>query len=265
MPKVSDILNLLNTVAPVTYAAEYDNVGHLVGDIEADVTRVLISLDITRDVVAEAKDKGAELIVAHHPIIFEKLCRVTRQDPTGAIIIDIIRNGTSAICMHTNLDFVSGGVNDIFAKKLGLSNITVLEPYGEDEVGAFGGGRVGEYPDGITINKLLSIVEDALGEGCLRFFNSGKPVRRVAVGGGSCGGYLERAFLFGCDTLVTADIKHDRYLKARELGINLIDSGHFSTENIVCPYLYNIIKNGFPDISAEISEANGKPYNYFFN
>jgi putative NIF3 family GTP cyclohydrolase 1 type 2 len=165
--------------------------------------------------------------------------------------------------MHTNLDVANGGVNDIIAQKLGLNRINVLEPLGEDSTGVYGGGRYGEYPEDMEIEKFLEIASGNLGESCLRYLSSGKPVRRVAVGGGSCGGYLERAYGLGCDTLLTADIKHDRFLKARELGVNLIDAGHFSTENVVCGYLSDIIRDSFSDITVKIAKSNTPPYDYY--
>jgi dinuclear metal center YbgI/SA1388 family protein len=263
MPNVNDVLRILNVAAPVEYAFDYDNVGHLVGDLDAPVSRVLVALDITRPVIREAVESGAGLIVAHHPLIYSPLTKVVSGDVTGSLVIELIKNNISAICMHTNLDVANGGVNDIIAQKLGLNRINVLEPLGEDSTGVYGGGRYGEYPEDMEIEKFLEIASGNLGESCLRYLSSGKPVRRVAVGGGSCGGYLERAYGLGCDTLLTADIKHDRFLKARELGVNLIDAGHFSTENVVCGYLSDIIRDSFSDITVKIAKSNTPPYDYY--
>ena len=104
MPNVNDVLRILNVAAPVEYAFDYDNVGHLVGDLDAPVSRVLVALDITRPVIREAVESGAGLIVAHHPLIYSPLTKVVSGDVTGSLVIELIKNNISAICMHTNLD-----------------------------------------------------------------------------------------------------------------------------------------------------------------
>ncbi|MEG2858196.1 MAG: Nif3-like dinuclear metal center hexameric protein, partial [Clostridia bacterium] len=115
MPKVKDVFNTLESLAPTSLALSYDNVGILVGDENASVSKILVALDITREIIDEAVSCGADLIVAHHPVVFDKLAYVTAQDLQGGRVMALIKNGISAICMHTNLDAARGGVNDALA------------------------------------------------------------------------------------------------------------------------------------------------------
>lgn len=240
MVKVIDVLNELEKTAPLHYKMDFDNVGLLAGDPSQKVTKVLLSLDITRDVVAEAAENGAELIVSHHPIMFDAKS-VIAGDPVSGKIFDLLNNGISAICMHTNLDAAVGGVNDALAKAAGLTDIVPLERAGEDERGVYGIGRVGSLPEPCALSEYLPVIKNALQTKGLRYYDSGKLVSRVAVGGGSCGGYLALADELGCDTFITADIKYDVFLEARERGMNLIDGDHFCTENTVIPEVKKLL------------------------
>lgn len=253
MTKVKDIFNTLEAAAPCRFAEEYDNPGFLVGRKNATVSKVIVALDITEKVVDEAVKTGAELIVSHHPVIFRSRKRVTDEDVCGSVLLALIENQIAAICMHTNLDSVHGGVNDVLAEKLGLENISVLSPSDEEGVGL---GRLGEYTSKKTLEAFLCDVCHALDTSGVKYHNAGKTVKKVAVGGGSCGDFIPLAALLGCDTIVTADIKHNEFLDAAALGINAIDAGHFATEDIICPRICEIISAKHPDIRVTIAKAD---------
>lgn len=258
MAKVNDVLSFLNELAPQNYAMSFDNVGLLVGDGEQKVSKILVVLDITADVINEAKNIGANLIVAHHPVIFEPLKRVVLGDTTSNHVISLIENKISAICMHTNLDAAEGGVNDALAEKLGIESDAVLEPI--ENVGI---GRVGELKEKMSFNEFLSFVADSLHIAGLRYVKSSDLVSRVAVGGGSCGGMLKDAIKLGADTFVTADVKHSQWLDAKELGINLIDAGHFSTENVIIKPLSEKLAAEFSDISVSVANDIAEPIEFY--
>lgn len=251
MASVKEIYGYLDTLAPFSLQESFDNAGFLVGRGEAQVTKVMVSLDITEAVVEEAVGAGCQLIVAHHPILFHPARSITDSDPTGRCLLALTENRVAVICAHTNLDAVAGGVNDALAQKLGLTEIGQLRQEGVDANGnPYGIGRVGtvkEYPCAVDF---AAFVRDTLGARGLRLEDAGMPVRRVAVGGGACGDMLFDAVARGCDTFVTADVKYNIFLDARALGVNLIDAGHFSTENVVCPVLANWLKQGFPDVEV---------------
>ena len=249
MATVLDIYRYLDKKAPFSLQMSFDNAGFLVGRGEAEVTRLMVALDITEEVTAEAAEAGCQLIVSHHPIIFHPAKAVTDSDPTGRCLLALTENRIAAICAHTNLDAVEGGVNDALAQKLGLSDIGQLHQDGLDPEGRpYGIGRIGTVEGFETAPRFAAFVRTALNADGLRLEDAGRPVRRVAVGGGACGDMLLDAAAKGCDTFVTADIKYNTFLDARAMGLNLIDAGHFSTENVVCPVLADWLREGFPEI-----------------
>ncbi len=255
MATVKEIYTFLDKKAPFSYQMSFDNSGFLVGRGEAEVRRLMVALDITEEVVAEALEQGCQLVVSHHPIIFHPARAITDTDPTGRVLLALTENHVAAICAHTNLDAVAGGVNDALAQKLGLQNIALLHEDGRAEDGTpYGVGRVGEVQGFSDARSFAAFVRESLNAQGLRLEDAGRPVRRVAVGGGACGDMLSDAVALGCDTFVTADVKYNVFLDARAMGVNLIDAGHFSTEDVVCPVLADWLKTGFPQL--EIFRSN---------
>ena len=247
MPTVGDILEYLESIAPPALKMDWDNVGLLCGSRSTPVTKILAALDPFEHVCQEAADWGAELMVTHHPLIFQPLSSITDETSLGRGILTLCRHGISAVNAHTNLDRAEGGVNDVLAQKLGLSDITLVSQDGLLRCG---------YTPEKTLADFLSQVKTALGCPGLRFVDGGKPVRKVAVGGGSCADEMLQALDAGCDTFVTADIKYNQFWDAHDLGINLIDAGHFCTENPVIPVIAAKIAEKFPDIQVKISESH---------
>lgn len=263
MTTVGDILQFVESVAPQHMKFDWDNVGLLCGSCRTEVSRLLVALDPFEHVCREASQWGAELIVTHHPLIFEAPKSVTDETSIGRSIMHLCRHGISAINLHTNLDCAPGGVNDVLACTLGLTNITVLNPRGEDPQNTpWGLLRCGEVPQ-CTLQAFLANAKEKLGCDGLRYVDGGKPVHKVAVGGGSCAGGLMEVYDAGCDTFVTADIKYNQFWDAKELGINLIDAGHFATENPIVSVLAGKIAVQFPDIEVKISESHGDCINFF--
>ncbi len=263
MATVNDIFELLNKFAPVERKMDFDNVGFLVGSGETEVSKILVALDITDEVVQEAVDVGAQLIVSHHPLFFS-LKSVNDSDATGRKIVKLISNGISAICMHTNLDAADGGVNDALACTVGLNDMEILVPEGTDSNGIeYCCGRVGVLRRPVEMAKYLETVKKGLNTNGLRYYDSGNPVNKVAVVGGSGGSYLEQAYAIGCDTIITADVKYDVFLRAKELGMNIIDGDHFCTENVVVPVLRRLLEFSFSDIETVISEKHRQTVSFF--
>lgn len=264
MATVKEIYDYLNTKAPFDSQLGFDNSGFLVGRADREVSRVLVALDITEGVINEAIENGADLIVSHHPVIWDGAKSVTDTTILGRKLLALIENRIAAICAHTNLDAAAGGVNDLLAAKLGLVETKLLKtygiyedatPYGIEQVGIFSGGPV-------SLECFAQHVKKALGSNGVRYVDAGRPVKFVAVGGGSCSGSLKDVYAAGCDTFVTADIKYDTFLDAAALGMNLIDAGHYPTENLVCPQLAAWLKDGFPCIDVEVSNFHKEVFNY---
>lgn len=254
MSTVREIYDALFSIAPAYMKMDWDNVGLLCGHMDAAVDTVLVALDPMPDVLEEAKEIGAQLIVTHHPLIFNAIKAVNDQDYDGRNLLFLIENGIAAINLHTNLDCAPGGVNDILAQTLGLADVTVMEPDGRDESDReYGLLRCG-YVNQTTIADFAAAVAEKLNCGGLRFADGGRPVQKVAVGGGSCGSEIEDVIRCGCDTLVTADLKYNQLQEARFRGINLIDAGHFETENPVCAYLARVLREKFPALRVAESK-----------
>lgn len=259
MRTVNEIKTALFELAPAYMKESWDNVGLLCGRGDRAVETVLIALDPFPEVAREARQRGAQLLVTHHPLIFPvsgSFHAVNDESIIGRTILDLAENRIAAVNIHTNLDSAPGGVNDVLAEIMGLSNIQVLVPAGEDGQGrAYGLGRYGDVTP-CELSFFLSLVKERLSCGGLRYTNGGKPVKKVAVGGGSCGEFLKNAVSLGCDTFITADVKYNQFADAKELGINLIDAGHFPTEAPVCKYLAGQLRKRFPDLHILESEAN---------
>ena len=263
MTTVVDILKMVETLAPRYMKMDWDNVGLLCGSKKTSVTKVLVALDPFEGVCQEAAQWGAELIVTHHPLIFHPLKAVTDETEAGRCVQLLCAKGISAINAHTNLDCAPEGVNFRLAQMLGLSEIEVIAPNGSDEQGRPWGllrsGTVEEQP----LETFLATVKNQLGCEGLRYTDAGKPVHKVAVGGGSCGSELMEAVKAGCDTFVTADIKYNGFFDAQALGINLIDAGHFQTENPVVALLAEKIAAAFPEVQVKISETHHDCMKYY--
>ena len=225
--------------APRQLAESWDNVGHLVGDPDREVRRILVSLDITERVVQEAAYGGFDLIVSHHPVMnctWHPVQTLRTDDRQGRILTKLTENRISAICMHTNLDAAEGGVNDVLAQKLGLEGLT---PLTEEKI-----GRIGTLKCEMPLVEFTRFVIESLGCNGLRYTDCGKPVHRVAVGGGACGDYIPQAIAAGCDTFVTSDLRYHDFLDTTEL--HLIDAGHFPTEDVICEPLVTYLQRAFP-------------------
>ena len=255
MPNVKEIHEFIKTLAPEYMAMDWDHVGLLCGRSDREVRRVLVALDPFLPVAKEAKELDCPLLVTHHPA-FWKLEKVNDESLQGQTLLYLIENGISAINAHTNLDCAPDGVNDCLAEKLELSGITVIDPVGKDEQGRdYGLLRGGEIQEQST-EEFLSHVKKALACEHLRYVHGGRPIRRVAVGGGSCADGLMRVAELGYDAFVTADCKYNAFADAKALGITLVDAGHFQTENPVCAYLVEKLQENFPEVEVILSKVH---------
>ena len=255
MTTVGDILKYIETLAPRSMKMDWDNVGLNCGSRSTPVTRILVALDPFEHVCQEAAQWGADLLVTHHPLIFRPLPMVTDDAAITRGLMELVRHNISHICAHTNLDCAPGGVNDALAATLGLENV--------ESLGAYGGMmRCGEVPQQ-DLTSFLAFVKEKLHCDGLRYCDGGKPVRKVAVGGGACSDGLYDAILAGCDTFVTSDVKYNNFWDAKEQGLSLIDAGHFATENPVVSVLAEKIAAAFPETQVKISETHADCMKYY--
>lgn len=255
MPTAGEIEAALYELAPRALAADWDNVGLLAGRADREVRKILVSLDITETVAEEAERMGADLIVSHHPLIFHPARSVTDRDPAGRLLLRLVEAGLSAVCMHTNLDAARGGVNDALAAALGLENAAPVQEGGIE--------RVGTLPEALALPVFLDRVKAALAPNGMRYVDGGRPVRKVAVGGGACGDFLWEAAALGCGAFVTADLKYNHFLDAQALGLTVIDAGHFPTEDVVCPVLVRYLGERFPGVEIRKSSSHREVIQYY--
>lgn len=249
-PTVKNIYDFIDSVAPFEKQCEWDNSGLLVGDPCREISKVGVVLDITSDAIKYAAERGIELIVSHHPVIF----RPVKTFLEGDIPFMLAKNGISAICAHTSLDCANGGVNDALAEILGFKNPVPLTESGETSM-----------VRKVVINEteadaLAMLVADRLSTG-VQLADCGKTIDTVALCGGAGGSFLNAVAESGCDAFITGEARHHEFLAAYELGVTLISAGHFETENPVVAVLAERIRENF-DCEVEIIPQKS-PVEYF--
>ena len=255
MNTVKVIFDKLCEIAPLELQLDYDNAGFLIGRADTPVEKALLSLDVTEEVVDEAVERGAQLIVSHHPVIWDEMKSLTDQKSGSEKLLRLLENGIAVISMHTNLDIVEGGVNDVLLSLLGAEN----EGPFDDE----GCGRKGRLQNALPLDAFLALCKEKLNTRGLRYYDAGRPAEHIAVLGGAGGSALIEAWRAGCDTYVTADVKYSVFLQARELGINLIDGDHFCTENPVIGVLAKKLGDAFPETAFIVSARHDQTACFF--
>ena len=253
MVYLKDILEKLEQLSPLSMAMDWDNSGFLVGDREAEIHRVLIAVDATKDVVEEAVEKRADLILTHHPMIFKPIKRVVKEDTVGEKIITLARHNISVVCMHTNFDVI--GMADEVADRLDLKNKEVLEVTFEDDISKEGLGRFGELPREMSLKELAELVKLKFRiPNVMMYGESDAIVEKVAICGGSGRSMIPYAIKNGCREFITGDIDYHSALDAMQDGLYLIDAGHFGIEKIFIPYMKDFFAREVRDVVAISSE-----------
>lgn len=246
---VNDIIDILEKLSPPYAACSWDNVGLMTGDAKADVSKVLVTLDVDEDAIQKAVDNGADMIVSHHPLIFKGINRVTADNLTGRRIIALIRNNISCFAMHTNFD-ICGSMGQAAADVLNLQNTKVLEVTSED------GNGLGRIAD-VAGNEITDAacwaekIKKCFDIPTVKVFGSmDKKVYRIAIYPGSGSGAVQQALRCGADLLVTGDIGHHTGIDAAAQGLTVIDAGHYGIEHIFIKFIADYIKENLPDITV---------------
>ena len=254
MTTVGQIYDYINSFAPFNIQDSFDNSGLCVGEREQEVSRVLLALDATNRVVDEAKERGCELILTHHPVIFHPMKHLDTRYPAARILA----YGIACIGAHTCLDSAPYGISDMMVDVLGFENLHVV-PFlnrSDPETGApVGYGAMAKCPK-MSPKELAKLAGERFKSAGLRWVDGGKDITCVACGSGACIDILENAVKLGADAVITADIKLDRLHEAERLGVTLIDAGHYETEVICLPYLAEKISEKF-GVECVISHADG--------
>lgn len=247
-----EIIRHLEEKYPPELAYEWDNVGLMVGSLNKRVKRVLLTLDVTKDVVREAMENNVDLIVSHHPFIFTPLHAVKTETPKGWIIERLIKKGITVYSAHTNFDQAEGGMNDMLAAALGLNHVRLLDE--EDNIGRIGDMEPMEYDD------FVAHVKSSLDVGYLRLINKrSSSIRRVALSGGSGTKHMHAAKMKRADVYLTGDVDYHSAVDATEMGLSVIDIGHVA-EKMFKSHLKKELSERFPDCEFLLSEVPEDPY-----
>lgn len=252
MSTVYDFYKFIDCIAPFETQESWDNSGFLVGDGEKAVKKVIVALDVTEPVLREAKEKGADLIISHHPVIFGAL----KQFHPENIAYLAAKEDISIISAHTCLDIADGGVNDCFAAALGLENVVKVD----DGEGLM---RMGELDKPLSCIDFVKYVSGKIKVGGIKYTPTDKMIKKVAVCGGSGGDLFGFAMEAGADAFVTANIKHNQFIEMRRNGFCVLDAGHFCTENTVIEPLAEKLRTEFSDTEIIVSEVSEDPARYW--
>lgn len=251
MPTSAEIAKLFDEYYPFSDACSYDNVGLLVGREGKEIKKVLIALDVTEESIREAKETGADMILSHHPVIFREQKKVTDGSYTGMLLLSLIEKGIAALALHTNYDKGEGGNNDALALTLGALSYDKIED---------GFATLFDLPEKLTFGAFAAKVKSALGDAVLRTVDCGDVTRVIA----SCGaGIDEKLILLAKEknaVIVTADVKHNYAVMARDLGVGLVETTHYASEWAFTREIAKFMSEHLPNVELVISKKNINPY-----
>ena len=257
--KVREITSLIEAFAPLSLQESYDNAGLIVGREDDEIHRVLLTVDVTEEVIEEALEQECDMIVAHHPIIFHALKRFNSSSYVERCVEQAIRHGIVIYAAHTNLDSAQDGMSWRVAQMLGLENIEVLDPTSYEGAGF---GVVGELSEAVASEDFMRRVMECFSVGALRHSDIVLPkVRRVAICTGAGGSLIDKARDAAADIYLTSDLKYNDFMR-HEKSIILADMGHFESEYCVIQILFDILSKKIPIFAVRKSVRSRNPVNY---
>lgn len=237
--KIKDVIKFLEERFPLSLQEDWDNSGLQIGNIENDLTNIMISLDLDEQTIQKAKEKSCNLIINHHPFLFSSIKSIDLNEENGKIIKDLIKNDITVFAMHTNLDIGKGGVNDNLAKLLELRDISNLDTNNENPMARFG------YTDEISAYDFSKYIKDKLNcKGLILYGDKDKKIEKVALCGGAGSDFINDAIKKGCDLIVTSDVKYHEAIDNCK-KINIVDPGHFASENHIIYMIKDLLEKNF--------------------
>ncbi len=239
MTKIRDIYDAINEIAPFDTQMSWDKSGFSVGNIEDETETVVMALDVTDRVIDLAAEKGAKLIITHHPLLFDPIKKLMNTD----LVYRLAQSGIHTIGAHTNWDSAKQGVNHVLANLINLRNVEPLTVENEPAPLA----RIGDLPHEMTAEEFVATVKVALNAGNITYTKNRKTVKKVAVIGGGGGEFFDACAKAGADALLTGDAGYHNYLGAYKAGIMLATAGHYETEYPAIAALRDILAEKFPE------------------
>jgi len=262
--KIKDVLSALEQFAPLPLQESWDNAGLQIGLTEAEVSGALLCLDVTEKIVDEAEQKGCNIIVSHHPLLFHGLKQISNNTDVERTVWKAIQKGIAIVSMHTNLDNAPGGVNFKIAEHLGLCNVVFGKDYakGTESTSEYGSWIMGELPEAMAADDFVIHVkkqmeaESAMCNELLR-----RPIKKVAICGGAGDGFMEEAIEGGADAFITGEMHYHTYF-GHEQQLQICVIGHYESEHFTTELFQEIINKACQDIRTEIAETNTNPIIY---
>ncbi|MBK7095810.1 MAG: Nif3-like dinuclear metal center hexameric protein [Saprospiraceae bacterium] len=262
---IREITDFLERIAPLRYQEVYDNSGLIIGDHETEFKGAVICLDSTPEVVDECISLGYNLIIAHHPVIFKGLKRINSDSYIGKAVIKAIKNNICIYAIHTNLDNAfKDGVSAKIAFKLGFKDIEILNPKVsfQDEESIYGTGIIANLENDMHELNFLSFLKHSLNLKCIKYTRLlDKPVRKVAICGGSCSFLIAKAISSGADVFISSDFKYHDYFDA-ENRILIADIGHYESEIFTIELIFDKLINNFNNFAARLTTVVTNPIKY---
>ncbi len=251
MPNVIELYECLNTKFPTSYSSEWDNDGLMLSDDpKREVRRVLCTLDVTDEAVEYAISNDYDVIVSHHPLIFKKLDSLSATDAKSRRIMKLLSNKISVLSFHTRLDAAPGGLNDVFAKLLGLTDVSTVVSNGE-AICRIGTLSVAESPA-----EFAAFVKKTLKSERVLYAESGEVVKRVAICGGDGKDFVKAVKAAGADSYLTGQLSYNIMEEASDIGLNLFEAGHFHTEDFITSYMTLVILKEYTQVQTGYFNSN---------
>ena len=253
MVKVIEIAHYIEKLCPLNLACEWDNVGLLVGDENANVSKVLICLDNDEKVTSEAIELGADMIISHHPIMFSPINRLTEDNPQQRMIRRMCEKGICHYAAHTNMDCAKNGLNDYLASKLGFLNAEIFEKTADNA----GFGRCVELEKEKTLAEIIALCKEKLNLSFVSYVGEmDKKIKKIVVNSGSGSSVLPQCIDEKVDLLITGDVKYNVAREALENNVALVDGGHYGTEIVFTSLMKEYLEKEFGDVEFVISKTN---------
>ncbi|MFR9649491.1 MAG: Nif3-like dinuclear metal center hexameric protein [Rikenellaceae bacterium] len=263
MVKVKDITAIIEEFAPLALQQSYDNSGLVVGRYDNPVSGVLLAVDVTVEVLQEAIDMGANMVITHHPIIFNPVKRFNSSNYVEVAVEMAIKNDINLYACHTNLDSVEGGTSWYLADKLGVKGLSVMQPSNRGDIANSGFGVVGEFERDYSFDEVMNNISQSVGVEAIKHSRVvDKPIRRVALCTGSGGSLMGEAIEAEVDLYITSDLRYNDFMTP-DNRFTVIDIGHFESEYCAIDILYDVLSKKMLIFAPRKSLSSSNPVHYW--